>query len=108
MPQIKITRTLYVGLGGTGVKSILRTKQCFIDAYGKVPPMVAFLAIDTDTAIRDQVLSSRRGIDVRLTDNEICFCGIEGSALDIFRRNQTQFQWLPKRNISNLDRKAHV
>ncbi len=102
MPQIKITRTLYVGLGGTGVKSILRTKQCFIDAYGKVPPMVAFLAIDTDTAIRDQVLSSRRGIDVRLTDNEICFCGIDGSALDIFRRNPTQFQWLPKRNISNL------
>ena len=53
---LKITRTLYVGLGGTGVKAILRTKQCFIDAYGEVPPMVGFLAIDTDTAIHQQVL----------------------------------------------------
>ena len=51
---IKITRTLFVGLGGTGVKAILRAKQCFVDAYGDVPPMVAFLAIDTDKAIRDK------------------------------------------------------
>ena len=56
---IKITRTLYVGLGGTGVKALLRTKQCFVDAYGEVPPMVAFLAIDTDNAIRDKSLVSR-------------------------------------------------
>lgn len=99
---IKITRTLYVGLGGTGVKSILRTKQCFIDAYGEVPPMVGFLAIDTDTAINQQVLLSRRGTEVKLTENEICFCGITGSALDIYRKHPDQFQWLPKRNISNL------
>lgn len=99
---IKITRTLYIGLGGTGVKSILRTKQCFIDAYGEVPPMVGFLAIDTDTAINQQVLLSRRGTEVKLTENEICFCGITGSALDIYTRSPHLFQWLPKKNISNL------
>ena len=59
--QIKITRTLFVGLGGTGVKSILRAKQCFMDAYGEIPPMVGFLAIDTDKKLRDQKLESRRG-----------------------------------------------
>lgn len=103
MPDtIKITRTLFVGLGGTGVKAILRSKQCFIDAYGEIPPMVAFLAVDTDTKIRKASLPSRKGKEVKFTDNEICFCGINGSALDIYRNHLTKFQWLPKRNVSFL------
>ena len=65
--SIKITRTLFVGLGGTGVKAILRAKQCFMDAYGEIPPMVAFLAIDTDKSIRDESLPSRKGQIVILT-----------------------------------------
>lgn len=99
---IKISRTLFVGLGGTGVKAILRTKQCFVDAYGEVPPMVAFLAIDTDKKIRDASLPTRKGKDVKFEENEICFCGITGSALDIYRNHLTQFQWLPRRNASFL------
>ncbi len=103
MPEtIKISRTLYVGLGGTGVKAILRAKQCFVDAYGEVPPMIAFLAVDTDKAIRDVSLPSRKGRDVKFTENEICFCGITGSALDIYRNHLTQFQWVPKRNADFL------
>lgn len=103
MPEtIKITRTIFVGLGGTGVKAILRAKQCFVDAYGDVPPMVAFLAIDTDKAIRESSLPSRRGKIVKLAENEICFCGITGSALDIYRNHLTKFQWLPKRNVAFL------
>lgn len=103
MPEtIKITRTIFVGLGGTGVKAILRAKQCFVDAYGDVPPMVAFLAIDTDKAIRESSLPSRRGKIVKLAENEICFCGITGSALDIYRNYLTKFQWLPKRNVAFL------
>ncbi len=100
--SIKITRTLFVGLGGTGVKAILRAKQCFMDAYGEIPPMVAFLAVDTDKAIRDMSLPTRKGKDVKFSDNEICFCGIIGSALDIYRSNLTKFQWLPKRNVRFL------
>ena len=97
--SIKISRTLFVGLGGTGVKSILRAKQCFVDAYGEVPPMVAFLAVDTDKAIREASLPTRKGKEVKLSENEICFCGITGSALDIYRSNLTKFQWIPKRNV---------
>lgn len=103
--SIKISRTLFVGLGGTGVKSILRAKQCFVDAYGEVPQMVAFIAIDTDRQIRNASLISRSGKEVRFTENEICFCGITGSALDIYRNHLAQFQWLPRRNatfLSNL------
>ena len=103
MPQIKITRTLYIGLGGTGAKSILRTKKCFIDAYGEVPPMVAFLAIDTDTAIQDLTFKSRTGKDVKFDKPEICFCGINGSAVEIVNQFPAQFQWLPNRNRRYLN-----
>ena len=99
---IKLTKTLFVGLGGTGVKSILRTKQCFIDAYGEIPPMIAFLAIDTDRAIRNIVVKSRSGKDVTLDDSELCFCGITGSALNIFNHAPKRFTWIPKRNVNNL------
>ena len=106
MPQekIKITRTLFVGLGGTGVKAILRTKQCFMDAYGDIPPMVAFLAIDTDKKTREQRNESRKGKDVTLTDNEICFCPIDGSATDIYLGNQNEFGWMPKKNAYFLQK----
>ena len=95
---IKITRTLFVGLGGTGVKAILRAKQCFMDAYDAIPPMVGFLAIDTDKSINNQVLKSRKGKDVKLEDTEICFCSIDANPTDIYIHNQAQFSWLPKRN----------
>lgn len=100
--QIKITRTLFVGLGGTGVKAILRAKQCFMDAYGEIPPMVGFLAIDTDKKVRDQRLESRKGKDVSLSDTEICFCPIDGDATEIYLYNQSDFSWMPKRNTSFL------
>lgn len=99
---IKISRTLFVGLGGTGVKAILRAKQCFVDAYGEVPPMVAFLAVDTDKSIRDLSFYSRKGKEVKLDENEICFCGITGSALDIYRNHLSQYQWFPRRNTPFL------
>lgn len=99
---IKLTKTLFVGLGGTGIKSILRTKQCFMDAYGEIPPMIAFLAIDTDKGIRNIALKSRSGKDITLSDSEICFCGITGSALDIYNHAPNRFTWLPKRNVNNL------
>lgn len=102
--QIKITRTLFVGLGGTGVKAILRTKQCFMDAYGEIPPMVGFLAIDTDKKIREQKLESRKGSDVSLTETEICFCPIDGQATDIYLHNPSEFTWMPKRNTSFLQK----
>ena len=100
--QIKITRTLYVGLGGTGAKAILRAKQCFVDAYGEVPPMVAFLAIDTDKKIRDLRLESRKGMDVVLKDTEICFCPVGTDPVQMVLHNPSNFSWLPQRNLNFL------
>lgn len=43
-----LKRTLYIGLGGMGIETLIKTKRLFIDVYGEVPPMVKFLGIDTD------------------------------------------------------------
>ncbi len=47
---IKLKKTLYVGIGGTGTDTLLKVKKCFIDSYGEIPPMIGFLVIDTDGA----------------------------------------------------------
>ena len=44
----KIKRSLFIGLGGTGMTALLHTKRMFFDTYGEVPPMIGFLGIDTD------------------------------------------------------------
>lgn len=47
-----IRPTIYVGLGGTGIRAIAQTKKHFEDAYGKdnIPKQIAFAAIDFDLA----------------------------------------------------------
>lgn len=64
----KLKRSLFIGLGGTGLKSILHTKKRFIDTYGEIPPMTAFLAFDTDgdsinTKIDSNLGNHRIGLD---------------------------------------------
>ena len=60
--------TLLIGLGGTGIKSLLHTKKMFIEAYGKVPPTIAFLGVDIDS------LAQTYSIDgVALDESEFCF-----------------------------------
>lgn len=65
----KIRRCLYIGLGGTGMTSLLHTKRMFIDTYGEVPPMIGFLGIDTDGGVYNRELLSKYG-PVRIEPNE--------------------------------------
>lgn len=48
MPTIR--RSIYIGLGDTGVRAIAHTKKMFEDTFGKgnVPPQIEFLALDFD------------------------------------------------------------
>lgn len=47
----KIRRTLFIGLGGTGMMALVKTKKMLYDNYGEIPPMVGFLGIDTDGGV---------------------------------------------------------
>lgn len=42
--------SIYVGLGGTGIRAIAQTKKLYEDVYGKgnIPKFIAFLAVDFD------------------------------------------------------------
>lgn len=94
----KLKRTLYIGLGGTGFKALLHTKRAFIETYGEVPPMIKFLAFDSD---QNQYNTYR----LPSVYGEVRFDPAESSdimvtqAKDKVSRNRTQLSWLPDRNM---------
>lgn len=107
--KTKLRKTFYIGLGGTGMNAILRTKKMFIDNYdGQVPPMIGFLGIDTDGGVYDKKLLSRNGADVILEKFEQCSISVK-NPLDYYTSNRRQLSWLPENNvrmIQNLDKGA--
>lgn len=96
----KIKRCLYVGLGGTGMKSLLHTKKIFIETYGEVPPMIGFLGIDTDGGEYKKELDSKYG-NVSLTPNEQLPIKVD-EARPIYEVNKEHFAWLPEDNVYAL------
>lgn len=97
----KIKRCLYIGLGGTGIKTILQTKKKFIDTYGEVPPMIGFLGIDTDGGEYSNKLLSVRGEEIELDRNEQLqlFAPV---AVDFYRNYRMFFSWIPQTNVSAI------
>ena len=101
MAKIKLKKTLYIGLGGTGVAALLKVKKCFIDSYGEIPPMIGFLAIDTDTAAFSKEETSNLGASIRLDSSELLVCSVQ-NALPTYKSNPTAFDWVPPKNVNNL------
>lgn len=101
MGKIKLKKTLYIGLGGTGVATLLKVKKCFIDSYGEIPPMIGFLAIDTDTAAFSKEETSNLGASIRLDSSELLVCTVK-HALATYRSNPTAYDWVPSKNVNNL------
>lgn len=96
----KIRRCLYIGLGGTGMTSLLHTKRMFIDTYGEVPPMIGFLGIDTDGGVYNRELTSKYGA-VRIDPNEQMPI-IVNQAAPIYQVSESKFTWVPQENLSSL------
>lgn len=49
-----VSKTLIIGLGGTGQKVIRDIKKKLLRTYGEIPPLVKFLAIDNDRMYPEQ------------------------------------------------------
>jgi len=60
--------TVVIGLGGTGHGAVLKLKKRFIDAYGSVPPIISFIAIDTTENV-EHTEKARDGSAVSLEPN---------------------------------------
>ncbi|MFI3281407.1 MAG: tubulin-like doman-containing protein [Rikenellaceae bacterium] len=105
-----LRRSLFIGVGGTGMNAILNTKKMFIDNYGgEVPPMIGFLGIDTDGGVYDKHLDSIYG-KVVLDRSEQCSVSV-GNPVDYYnlQRSEGNLDWLPAENsvmITTLDRGA--
>lgn len=98
----KIKRSLYVGLGGTGMNALLHTKKMFIDTYGEVPPMIGFLGIDTDRgAYTKEIYIQLNGERVVLTPNEQFPIYVE-DARAVYNVNKADMGWIPTQNLNDL------
>ena len=99
--KLELKRTLYIGLGGTGVSVLLKIKKCFIDCYGEIPPMIGFLAIDTETSAFYKEVTTNLGKSIKLEKSELLVCSVK-DAFDIFRTNHTIFDWVPTKNVAYI------
>jgi hypothetical protein len=98
---IKLKKSIYIGLGGTGVSVLLKIKKCFIDSYGEIPPMIGFLAIDTDSAASNKSETSNRGVNIKLDTNELLVCTVRG-AVGVYQTNPNSYDWVPTNNVDKL------
>ena len=96
-----VKRCLYIGLGGTGMKSILYTKKMFIDTYGEVPPMIGFIGIDTDRDEYKSTLKLKNGEDMSLSPSEQMKILVD-EPQEIYAVNKDRFSWVPAQNLRGM------
>lgn len=93
-----IRKSIYIGLGGTGVRAVAETKKMFEDSFGEgnIPPHVAFIALDFDRSVIDD-----RGL---ATDISPDFVQLPQTTNPFqLHRAQAQdgeFQWIPPQNVN--------
>lgn len=96
-----IRPSIYVGLGGTGIKAVSQTKKMFEEAFGKdnIPSQIAFAAIDFDLTEDPNLPTSMRDDFLSVTN--------AGSPRQLYevRRQLGEYQWMfpgNSRFIGNL------
>lgn len=80
-------RTIYIGIGGTGIKAIEAVKDIFLQHHTSLPHEVQFLGIDTNIhELQNSSLSTEEKICLITTNPEACYrCSPE--SFDIPNRN---------------------
>ena len=89
---VELQRTLFIGLGGAGIKTILKTKSMFLERFGEVPPCVGFLGIDTDASAPHL----RRAFHSNLVLLSV------PDVASQYHMNKEKYSWLPEKNIEAL------
>lgn len=98
MPTIR--RSVYIGLGGTGIKAIANAKKMYEDIFGKgnIPPQIGFVAIDFDKAIvHDQKLPTSIDEDFISLPN-----GVNPHKTYVNMAQRGMYQWLFPKNADFL------
>ena len=94
-----ISKSLFIGLGGTGTKAVLNAKARFLKAYGKeVPPMVHFLAFDTSD--KDKYMVDENDTKIELVDDIEFFHLQVDNAIKFVHENDEVREEFPIENIN--------
>lgn len=107
----KLRRSLFIGLGGTGMKTILKTKSVLLDNYGQdgeLPPLFAFLGIDTDSNEYELPTASKKNSNLTLSARERFSISVNNPKA-YFENSKRDMQWMPHQNqifINTLNRGA--
>ncbi len=96
-PTAYLTPIIYLGIGGTGIKTLINIKYRFEKEYGigNIPPTIAFVGLDTgfDRTIGININSGMDYINLcPNTPNDIAQHYMIG------RENRGLFQWMHERN----------
>ena len=91
--------TIYIGVGGSGIKTIQKVKQAFKQSNrGVVPPQIKFLCLDTDA----DSLSALNDIDLE----EKLSLAVEDPAgrykVEMLEQRTNMFRYYPKTNVRHL------
>jgi hypothetical protein len=102
-----LRRSIYIGIGGAGVKAIAYTKKMFEEAFGvgNIPQQIQFLAIDSD---REVSLDKSLPTDI---EENLLLIGNAGVAADLrswydLRKSQGMFDWMLPVNEQYIPRHA--
>jgi hypothetical protein len=93
--SIQLAKTVYIGLGGTGAKSILKTKAMMLENYGEIPPMITFFVLDTDT--RDKVsIKDQKGNNITFDADEFFYMTLPDVRMYV-EKNPGTTKFLPQK-----------
>lgn len=102
--------TLVIGVGGTGLRVLLRTKERFIEAYDEMPNEVMLLELDTDP-YQDTTRESFNGVQLAVQGDLIEGRQVMGDEAEfywvytqnkdqkidtILRKNDPEWQWVDR------------
>lgn len=93
---MKLRRTIYIGLGGTGIEVISQLKALFTkNGKEKVPSMIGFLAIDTNQNDLKKLREFEPNEKFHLHSDS-------NDAYSIYTYKPANYEWIPEENIPYL------
>lgn len=92
-------KTLLIGLGGTGVSSILQLKKLYFESFGSIPSEIKLLVIDTDFSTSHREIFCRKG-SLSLDQEELVLCSAR-DAYNVYLANKDKdyYSWLPDESV---------
>ena len=97
--------TIYLGIGGTGIKTLAHVKYQFEKEYGvgNIPQEIAFVGLDFQTSIVEDP-----SLPTDISKDFIYFFNIDPKYVyEVERDRQNKYQWMHTANELNIDRRIH-